>query len=84
VTVDEWDVWVRIFRDGLIVVVGTFMLVFETVFAKTPNAYVIAAGLAALGLPPALRLDLRSSGERRSRRPPPPDANGEDRWSHLP
>jgi hypothetical protein len=84
VTVDDWDRAVRIFRDGLIVVVGTFMLVFETVFAKTPNAYVIAAGLAALGLPPALRLDLRSSGERRGRGPRAPDPNEEDRWSHLP
>lgn len=85
-TIDEWDVWVRIFRDALIVVVGTFMLVYETVFARTPNAYVIAAGLAALGLPPALRLDLRTSAERkgRGRKPRIPDPEEEERWSHLP
>jgi hypothetical protein len=60
-----WDSWLRILRDTLIVVVGTFMLVFETVFVPAPNAYVIAAGLVALGLPPALRLDLRTSEEKR-------------------
>ena len=67
-----WDAWMRIVRDTAIVSVGTFMLIFETVFAANPNAYLIAAGLAALGLPPALRLDLRSSGRRES-----DDANDE-------
>jgi len=62
---DTWDAWVRIARDSLIVLVGTFMLVYETVFAAEPNAYLIGAGLAALGLPPALRMDLRTSAERR-------------------
>lgn len=61
-----WDSYVRITRDLLIVFVGTFMLVFETVFAPNPNAYIIGAGLAALGLPPALRLDLRSANKRTS------------------
>jgi hypothetical protein len=89
VTIDEWDVWVRVFRDALIVAVGTFMLVFETAFADHPNAYIIAAGLAALGLPPALRLDLRTAGERRAQRRRSPDPNEpepeeDDRWSHLP
>ena len=65
---DEWDAWLRIARDTLIVAVGTFMLVFETVFAHNPNAYLIGGGLAALGLPPALRLDLRTSGERNSKK----------------
>lgn len=64
---DTWDAWLRIFRDSLIVSVGTFMLIYETVFAAPPNAYVIGGGLAALGLPPALRLDLRTSGDRRTR-----------------
>lgn len=62
---EAWDSWLRIFRDSLIVIVGAFMLVFETVFAQNPNAYLIGAGLAALGLPPALRLDLRTSSERK-------------------
>lgn len=64
-----WDAWMRIVRDTVIVVVGTFMLVFETVFVPSPNAYVIGAGLVALGLPPALRLDMRTSGRRRGDRP---------------
>lgn len=33
------------------------MLVWQTVFAVTPNALIIGAGLVALGLPPALRID---------------------------
>lgn len=49
--------WQRIFRDFVIVLIGGFILVFETVVAKVPNPYLIGAGLAALGLPPALRLD---------------------------
>ncbi len=63
-----WDAWMRIVRDTVIVVVGTFMLVYETVFIQNPNAYVIGAGLVALGLPPALRLDMRTSGRRTSDR----------------
>ncbi len=59
-----WDAWMRIVRDTAIVTVGTFMLVFETVFVTNPNAYIIGAGLVALGLPPALRLDMRTSGRR--------------------
>jgi hypothetical protein len=80
-----WDAWMRIVRDTAIVSVGTFMLIFETVFAANPNAYLIAAGLAALGLPPALRLDLRSSGRRVGddthdppRRPRPGDDDYDD------
>lgn len=64
---EPWDAWIRRLRDTLIVSVGTFMLVFETVFAANPNVYLISAGLIALGLPPALRLDLRTSGEKRLR-----------------
>ncbi len=59
-----WDAWMRIVRDTVIVLVGTFMLVFETVYVSNPNAYIIGAGLVALGLPPALRLDTRTSGRR--------------------
>lgn len=58
--------WVRIFRDIAIVFVATFMLIFETVFAPSPNVYVIGAGLTLLGIPPALRLDevLRGGKDR--------------------
>ena len=49
--------WQAIFRDTVITVLAAFMLVFETVFADSPNAYIIGAGLTLLGIPPALRLD---------------------------
>jgi len=51
--------WHKVFRDFLIALVGAFMLIHETVGSGEPNLYIIAAGLAALGLPPALRLDER-------------------------
>lgn len=60
---DEWNSWVRILRDTTIVLVGAFMLIYETVFVANPNAYVIGGGLAALGIPATLRADL-SRGNR--------------------
>lgn len=60
------DRWISRSRDILIVVVATFMLVFETVFARSPNAEIIGAGLALLGLPPFLRLDLRTRSEKKA------------------
>lgn len=54
---EVWRAWQRIFRDFVIVLIGAFILVFETVVAKVPNPYLIGAGLAAFGLPPAFRLD---------------------------
>jgi hypothetical protein len=51
--------WQRIIRDTLLVSIGAFMLVYETVATSSPDPYVIAGGLAALGLPPAIRLDFR-------------------------
>jgi len=53
----EVSAWERIIRDAVVVVVGAFMLLYETVFVTTPNALIIGAGLLALGLPPALRVD---------------------------
>ena len=49
--------WQSIFRDVVITLLAAFMLIFETVFRDSPNAYVIGAGLTLLGIPPALRLD---------------------------
>lgn len=51
--------WQRILRDTILVLVGGFMLVYETAFAGNPNPYVIGGGLTALGLPSAIRLDVR-------------------------
>lgn len=56
---DEYKAWMGIVRDAFIVLVGTFMLVYETAFVQSPNPYVIGGGLTALGLPSAIRLDLR-------------------------
>jgi hypothetical protein len=49
--------WQWIFRDTVITTLAAFMLIFETVFAASPNVYIIGAGLTLLGIPPALRLD---------------------------
>jgi hypothetical protein len=57
VTPEAAKAWQAIFRDTVITVLAAFMLIYETVVAKDPNAYVIGAGLTLLGIPPALRLD---------------------------
>lgn len=75
---DEWRAWQRIFRDFVIVGIGAFMLIYETIAAKNPNFYLIGAGLAALGLPPTIRID-----EVRRRKILEDDTLDEDRWSHL-
>lgn len=41
----------------MIVAVGAFMLIHETITKDVPNPYIIAGGLTMLGLPPALRFD---------------------------
>lgn len=53
--------WQRILRDLVIVFVGAFILVHETLTKDVPNPYLIGAGLAALGIVPALRLDEKRS-----------------------
>lgn len=53
----RWRAWQRIFRDFVIVTVGAVMLLHEEFFSRDPNLYLIGAGLAALGIPPVLRLD---------------------------
>lgn len=55
--------WQRIFRDFVITVVATFILVHETIADEAPNWYLIAAALTLYGIPPALRLDSRKRGE---------------------
>lgn len=60
---EEYRAWIGVVRDAFIVGVGVFMLVFETAFARAPNPYLIGAGLTALGLPAAIRLDLRKKSE---------------------
>lgn len=55
--------WQRIFRDFVITVVATFILVHETIADEAPNWYLIAAALTLYGIPPALRLDSRKRGD---------------------
>ncbi len=74
-------VWQRIIRDTVITILGAFMLVWQTVFATTPNALVIGAGLVLLGLPPAFRVDQAIRGRTQNL----DEREGfEDKWSHLP
>jgi hypothetical protein len=49
--------WIRIVRDVVILFVAAFMLIYETIVVRSPNLYVLGAGLTLLGIPPALRLD---------------------------
>lgn len=67
-TPEALSAWVPIIRDLAIVLVATFMLIYEVVVKTDPNPYVIGAGLTLLGVPPALRVDTK----RRQRR------NGDD------
>lgn len=62
-TPDEYRAWIGIVRDACLVVIGVFMLVYETVLVPNPNPYIIGAGLTALGLPSAIRLDARRKSE---------------------
>lgn len=61
---EEARAWGRVLRDLAIVVIGAFILLHEELSARTPNPYLIAAGLVALGLPPALRADEWLSGRK--------------------
>lgn len=52
------DERIQNFRDLMIVLVGTFMLIYDTVFASTPSPLIIGGGLTCFGLPIAFRLDV--------------------------
>lgn len=56
-TPEEAKAWLRVLRDLVIVAVGAFILLHEEISVRSPNPYLIAAGLAALGVPAALRAD---------------------------
>lgn len=69
----------------MLVTVGTFMLIYETLFVRPPNIDVLSVGAALLGIPMVVRLDLWASGNgngKNGRKPPPEE--DDDRWSHLP
>jgi hypothetical protein len=56
--------WQKVVRDSVILVLATFIIVFEVAFKSSPNAYALGTALTLLGVPPALRLD----SARRSKR----------------
>lgn len=56
--------WIRIGRDVLFALIGAFILIHETITEGEPNYLLVGAGLAAFGLPPALRLDEKRRSEK--------------------
>lgn len=75
---EEVKAWLFILRDFLLVVVGTFMLVYETLEVRPPSIDVLSVGAALLGIPMVVRLDTWSSGKdatKPSRRKPPPEGS---------
>lgn len=56
--------WQKIIRDTVILILATFIIVYEVAFKSSPNAYALGTALTLLGVPPALRLD----SARRSKR----------------
>jgi hypothetical protein len=51
--------WQRVIRDFVMIVVGTFMIVFGVLTIREPTVLtvVLGAGLGMFGLPPVLRFD---------------------------
>lgn len=72
---ENLNAWVSIFRDVMLVLVGTFLMVFAVVQIREPTVLgiVMGAGATALGVPPWLRV--RESARREEE---------VERWSHLP
>lgn len=75
---DTFKAWQPVFRDFVIVLVASFILLHETLVSPDPNGYLIGAGLTLLGAPAALRADAlkRKSNENGN--------DKDDRWSHMP
>lgn len=63
-TPEKVDPWIAIFRDLVFVLLSTFILVFETVYAHSVNPLIVGAGLTLAGVPPVVRLD----GRRRKKK----------------
>lgn len=75
---DTLRTWQGVIRDLVIVALGAFVLIYETIGAREPNPYLIGAGLVLLGVPPALRTD------EKLRRGKDAIDDVRDRWSGLP
>lgn len=74
---EDLSQWVTIFRDVVIVLLATFLMVFAVVKIHDPTALglVLGAGATMLGVPPFLRV--RESAKQTN-------DSEEDKWSHLP
>lgn len=66
-TVAEWE---KVLRDGVILGLASFIIVFEIAFKSSPNPYALGTALTLLGVPASLRLDSarrkRSNGDGQS------------------
>jgi hypothetical protein len=71
---ENLNAWVSIFRDVMLVLVGTFLMVFAVVTIREPTVLgiVLGAGATVLGVPPWLRV---REGARQEE---------VEKWSHLP
>ena len=49
----------KILRDVILVALGCFLLVYETVFAAEPRELIVGAAFGLLGIPPLARLEER-------------------------
>lgn len=77
------DQWVQIIRDLCIIVVGAFMLIYETVFTPVPNYLIVGGGLTLFGVPPALRIDQVRRRKKGKEGAEPKEREFEEKWSHL-
>jgi uncharacterized membrane protein HdeD (DUF308 family) len=48
--------WLRVLKDILLVILGTFMLMHETLATIAPSPVVVGAALVTLGLPKGLNV----------------------------
>lgn len=61
---DTVRAWQRIARDTVIVIVGVFMLIYETAVAPAPSPEIVGAALACFALPPTLRFTNRDKEDK--------------------
>jgi len=54
--------WLSVARSLALIVVGIFLLVYETAIDDDPNHYIVGAGLIALGVTPAVSVLRNGNG----------------------
>lgn len=74
---ENLSAWITIFRDVIIVVLASFLMIFAVVKIHEPTALglVLGAGATMLGVPPWLRV--RESAKKET-------GEEAEKWSHLP